>query len=438
MHEPCATAALIAIGDELTMGQTLDTNSRWLSDRLLALGIEPIEHTTVPDDPAQIAAAITRLAQWTDLVITTGGLGPTPDDRTRQALASALRDELIEDPRALEQIQTWFDARGVPMTPTNRIQAQRPSTATCIPNTSGTAPGLSATLGTDASTSTRIVCLPGPPRELHPMFELIAGTLTSPADRVIATRTLHCFGLGESAVALQLGDLLDRDRNPVVGTTASLGVVSCRLRYQGPADGAQRALDQTESAIRARLGHTVFGAADESLASVVLDLLRARSATLAVVESCTGGLLGGALTAIPGSSDAFVGGLITYTNTLKHELAGVDEAIIAAHGAVSAPCAIAMALGGRARATSDYALAISGIAGPGGGSDDKPVGTVWIALASPDGATDARRFQFPAYRDAVRTWSVASALGMLRLALIGADGTLTCQVDRTASPVASR
>lgn len=441
MRQTFATAAIIAIGDELTLGQTLDTNSRWLSAQLMALGIEPIEHATVPDDPAQIASTIARLAQWTGLILVTGGLGPTPDDRTREALAMALGEPLVEDAEALAQIHAWFDSRSIPMAATNRVQAQRPRSATCIPNTAGTAPGLSAILGVDPQVGTRILCLPGPPGELRAMFEhQVAPTIAGPADRVIATRTLHCFGLGESAVAQKLGDLLDRARNPIVGTTASLGVVSCRLRYagSGPIDHANDQLDQTECAIRDALGARVFGTNDDTLASVCLDLLRAQHATLCVVESCTGGLLGAALTAIPGSSDAFVGGWTTYTNAMKHKQVGVPESIIETHGAVSAACAIAMAQGGRERANTDYALAITGIAGPDGGSGDKPVGTVWIALARRDGSADARRFHFSSGRDAIRDWSVASALGVLRLVLIGSDMSLACELERSACAVASR
>jgi nicotinamide-nucleotide amidase len=253
-------------------------------------------------------------------------------------------------------------------------------------------------------------------KEVVPAFEL------DPSNTV-RVRTVPTFGLGESAVADLLGPMMDRARNPLVGTTASGCIVTCRVRYTGHADGADAALDATVADLKARLGPAILTEHDahddgQVLVRTVTDLLRARSQTLAVVESCTGGLLGEMVTRLPGSSDVFAGGLLTYSNDLKTRLAGVDTALLTAHGAVSRVVALAMAQGGLDRTGATHALAITGIAGPGGGTDTKPVGTVWIARASADGSSDARRFLFKGGRDAIRLWAATTALGMLRLRLI--------------------
>ncbi|MBX3378113.1 MAG: competence/damage-inducible protein A [Phycisphaeraceae bacterium] len=414
------TGAVLSIGDELTLGQTLDTNSKWVSDRLLAHGVVPVEHATVPDDRAAIAAAIRRLAERADLVVVTGGLGPTADDLTRAGLADAMGDQLVEDAAAVAQIEAYFRARGTPMREINRVQAQRPRRGVCLANPNGTAPGLYGVVRV-AKGDVDVVCLPGPPREMKPMFEAeVVPRLKLEAGRHVMTRALHTFGLGESEIATRLGPLMDRDRNPTVGTTASQGVVSCRIRYEGAGDGASE-IGKIETEVRTRLGPYVFGADGDTMASVVLDLLRRRGEALSTVESCTGGLLGTMLTDVPGSSDVYVGGWVTYTNTMKTFEIGVPAELITRAGAVSREVAEAMARGGRERSGAAHALAITGIAGPGGGSEAKPVGTVWIARSGP-GGDEARKFLFVGERANVRDWSARSALAMLRLALIGERG----------------
>lgn len=409
MHHPSATqtAAVLAIGDELILGQTLDTNTQWIAARLTELGFIVREHVTLADDQATIAAAITRLTRDASLLIVTGGLGPTADDLTRHALADAMGQTLITDDAALAAIEAWYTGRGRRMPATNRVQALRPAGAAMIDNPHGTAPGLAAAIG-----DCRIYCLPGPPREMKPMFERVLTPLAAGIG-TIRCRVLSTFGLGESAVAEQLANLMDRARNPLVGTTASQGVVSVRLRATGLDEAA---LDQTEQLVRSALGDFVF-ARDVSLAEHIVTRLRKRSETLATVESCTGGLVGSALTDIAGASATYLGGLVTYTNELKTALAGVEPAIIAEHGAVSCACAIAMAEGTRSRLGATHAVAVTGIAGPEGGSEAKPVGTVWFALASENMPTDVRRFRFPGDRTSVRTWAAATALAIVRLRL---------------------
>lgn len=440
-HTACV---IISIGDELTLGQSLDTNSRWLSARLLECGIVAARHVTVPDDAGAIERALREGAADAALVISTGGLGPTEDDLTRIALAAAMGDDVMEDADALRAIEGWYAARGSRMPATNRVQARRPRGAACLANAHGTAPGLRARLG-----GVDVFCLPGPPREMGPMFEsCVLPALRPPTGRVVRTRALPTFGYGESRVAELLGDLMRRGRNPLVGTTASVGVVTVRLRYEGGAKEAESALAETERAVRAALGAAVLTpegqTRERTLAEVVLDLLKERGETLAVAESCTGGLLGALLTEVPGSSAAFAGGWITYTNAMKHAELGVPDRFVPeepdprAPGAVSEETARAMALGCRERARFvlrgapgvDHALAVTGVAGPEGGTGAKPVGTVWVCRASRDGTVDARRFLFRGGRDAVRTWSAMSALGMLRLKLLGAEMELPGEMER--------
>lgn len=425
------TAAVLSIGDELTLGQTLDTNSKWVSDRLVSLGVVVVEHATVPDDRVAIASALRRLARAADVVVVTGGLGPTADDLTRVGLSDAMGDELIEDAEALATITEYFRARGSVMRDMNRGQALRPRRGACLPNPHGTAPGLFGVVEAGPRV-VEVICLPGPPREMKPMFEAeVLPRIRREPDRVVIARAIHTFGLGESEIATRLGNWMDRERSPTVGTTASQGVVTCRIRYEGASAGAAAGVAEAERAIRSAVGAYAFGVDGESLASVVLDQLRQRREMVATVESCTGGMLGAMLTDIPGSSEVYAGGWVTYTNELKSALVGVPRELLepGGPGAVSRETAEAMACGGLDRSGADHCLAITGIAGPGGGSETKPVGTVWIARASrgalageagtPGHRVEARQLRFTGERATVRDWAVRSTLAMLRFWLIG-------------------
>jgi nicotinamide-nucleotide amidase len=428
-------AGIVSVGDELTLGQTLDTNGRWVAQRLTDAGLVTIEHVTVPDDLDAQVAAFRRLAQVADLIVCTGGLGPTADDLTREALARAMDDALVEDPIALAQIESFYAARSRVMNASNRAQALRPSRGATLANHNGTAPGLHGQIVTREGQRERacdVFCLPGPPRELFPMFEQnVLARLSLPAGRTVRTRVLHTFGLAESELAQRLGALMDRDAiakgRPMVGTTASGGVVSVRLRYEGSAtpETAAAMLDECESQVRDAAGVYLFGGGSDTLASVVLSMLRQANQKMGVVESCTGGLLGGMLTDIPGSSAVFAGGLITYTNALKTLLAGVPSGNFSAGavGAVSRETAEAMAIGGLRTLGVDHALAITGIAGPEGATPAKPVGLVWIARASASGLAapdvDCRAFQMTGDRASVREWAAKTGLAMLWQHLAG-------------------
>lgn len=414
-------AAILSVGDELVLGTTLDTNSRTLSAALREAGLDVVEHRTVADDRAAIAAAMRALASSVDVVISTGGLGPTDDDLTRDAL-NDLTDAggpQVEDGVARTDLDAWFAGRGRPMAAINLRQALRPKSARIVRNLGGTAPGLAATLG-----ACRVFCLPGPPREMIPMFESDVLPAVRPAGApAIAKRTLGTFGIGESALAERLGARMTRGREPAVGTTASGSVVSIQVVARG-ADAAARA-DAEMAACVGDASPYAFGSEDATLASALLQECRARGRTLAVAESCTGGIVGGMLTAVAGSSDVFLGGWITYSNEMKSAQLGVDPQVIARHGAVSRETVLAMAAGACARSGATLAVSISGVAGPGGGSAEKPVGTVWIAVHdAASGTGRARRFEYPGVRDIVRDRAAKTALQMARWMLRGEDAAI--------------
>ncbi|MBC7771990.1 MAG: CinA family nicotinamide mononucleotide deamidase-related protein [Pyrinomonadaceae bacterium] len=423
-------AAIVSIGDELTLGQSLDTNSKWLADRLMSLGITTIEHMTIGDDQAQTAETFRRLARTAPLILTTGGLGPTLDDLTRQALADVLGETLIIDDDAMQTLRARFAARGRTLSEIQRIQAHRPPSASMIPNSNGTAPGLQATIrvgvmATGAENNhgaSDIFCLPGPPGEMKPMFENhVLPRLRAESGMTVMTRFIHLAGIGEGDAAAKLGSLMDRARNPLVGITASLGVLTCRVRYQGPLAASEAAgqMDETDRLIRSMLGAHVFADGPATLVGSLLALLKTRDEKLVTVESCTGGMLGEFITDVPGASAVYEGGFVTYSNSLKSELAGVAKEIIESHGAVSEQTARAMSLGGLARLGANHCLAITGVAGPEGGTQSKPVGTVFIGLASRReeqvGAqiVQVRRFLINGTRDDIRRRAAMAALTML-------------------------
>ncbi len=428
-------AAIVATGDELAIGQSLNTNSRWLADRLMGLGIETVEHVIVGDDAARLAATLRRLTAELSLVIVTGGLGPTLDDVTRDALAEVMGDTLITDEASLAAIERRFASRGRTLTDNQRLQALRPSRAVSLPNDVGTAPGLYGVVGgsgggggegTGEEGGADVFCLPGPPRELRPMFERdVLPRLRPDPARAVRTRLLHLIGIGEGDAAARLGDLMARTRSPLVGITAAGAVLTVRLRAVAPHETeAEAHLDAAERQVRDALGAFIFGRGDQTLEGVVLDLMRSRARTLATVESCTGGGLGALITRVSGASDVLLGGWITYSNELKQQQVGVPPDLLAAHGAVSDPVARAMAAGGLERSGATDCLSITGIAGPGGGTESKPVGTVYIGRAwrepsSPSApiATEARRFLISGDRDDVRDRSARLALAMLYFAL---------------------
>jgi nicotinamide-nucleotide amidase len=417
-------AIILSIGDELVLGQTVDTNSAWLSAQLASVGCGVIAHLTIADDQAAIEQAIRECTARCDYLLISGGLGPTEDDLTRQALAAVMGSPLEPNAQWLAELETFFAKRNRPMPPINRIQAMIPRGAKMIFNTAGTAAGIEASLpGKSSAKPCRVLVMPGVPQEMKTMFERDALPIIRGASGggVILSRTLHTFGLGESAVAERLKDLMHRGRNPSVGTTVSNGVVSLRVNARfGSLAEAETELASTVAACRSALGLLIYGEDDQQLQQIVGRMLKEAPGGPAVstAESCTGGLLGKMITDVPGSSAYYSHGWITYANRAKEELLGVPHEVLVKHGAVSEPVVRAMAGGARERAASAYALAISGVAGPDGGTPEKPVGTVCIALAHPAGI-DARTFLFPGDREFIRDRSAKMALTLLRYHLLG-------------------
>ena len=409
-------AQIISTGTELTIGQAVDTNSAWLSQQLAALGIECAGHMALPDDQAAITSAITIASREAEVVLVTGGLGPTPDDLTRFALADALGVEVRLDAASLAQIEEYFRRLRRPMAETNRLQAMFPIGATPIANTCGTAPGMRVRLN-----RAEVFVMPGVPNEMKVMFDRdIRSALAPGGGAVILQHTLRTFGMPEAEIGDRLSDLMRRGRNPAVGTGAADLIIAIRINARGANEAeARRLLEADAAEVRARMGNAVFGEGDDTLADAVARLLISRHKTIATAESCTGGLIGVRLTDVPGSSAYFIQGFVTYANEAKQRLLGVPAEMIAAHGAVSAEVAEAMATGCRRLAGTDYALSATGIAGPTGGTAEKPVGLVYVGLAHESGTIVKELRVGPTMpRAAIRDRTAKIALNLLRLHLL--------------------
>ncbi len=427
-------AVILSIGDELALGQTVDTNTAYLAAKLAELGIWTRYHETIADDQDLIARALVRAGGEAELMLVTGGLGPTKDDLTRQALAQAMEVDLEEDAEGLKAIEAFFAGRGKTITEANRVQALLPVGAKGIPNAKGTAPGIRATLG-----KAMVFVMPGVPFEMKAMYAdsvLPAIKEKAGGGRTILTTKINTFGLGESSVGQILDDLMDRKRNPTVGTTVGSGVVSVRIRseFADPAE-AKTKLDETVEQVKQRLGAIVFGRDEDTVASALLEDMRKRKLKIATAESCTGGLIGKMLTDIAGSSDVYIGGWVTYTNEMKQSQLGVPGEVLEQHGAVSGQTVCAMAAGALERSGVDIALSVSGVAGPGGGTEEKPVGTVWLGLASrvhaDEPTVQAIMVKFPGGRPQVRERSAMCALQMARLHLAQEPLTGISWINRT-------
>lgn len=411
-------AVILSIGTELTTGQTVDTNAAWLSQRLTEMGAHVLGHVTVGDDLSAIQTAMTRAMDRSDLVVVTGGLGPTPDDLTRQGLANALGVPLEENTDALATMTAMFARWGRHMHPSNRVQALIPAGCEVIPNEHGTAPGIRHE--TDRG---MLVVLPGVPSEMRAMFnEAVAPrvqNLTGGAKGKQAE--VRCYGISEAKVGELLSDMMARDRNPLVGTTAADALITVRVTAHGEdAIQAGKLLDDDVEEVRRRLGRAVFGEGDDTLERAVARLLLDRGLTLATAESCTGGLVGKRLTDVPGSSAFYLGGLVTYADESKTKLLGVSQALIEREGAVSEAVAEAMASGCRTALGSDLAISVTGIAGPSGGrSPDKPVGLVYLGLADVSGVS-VKRMLFGEHLDRcdIRERAAGAVLNLLRLSLL--------------------
>jgi nicotinamide-nucleotide amidase len=423
---PLGTAEIVAVGSELLTAFRLDTNSLFLTGRLNGLGIEVRRKTVVGDDRAGIRDALEGALARTDLVILTGGLGPTDDDLTREVVAEALGLALEEDATVTEGIRRRFAARQLVMPENNRRQAMVPRGAVVLENVNGTAPGLLIERGRKM-----ILLLPGPPGELQPMADaLVAGPLGSRAGRRrLARRVLRVTGRTESHVEQAVQPIYSRWRawHPPIETTILAAPGQIELHLTAGAEdeiAAGGVLEVATAELAAVLGADLFSTDGRTLEEVVGNLCRARGLSLAVGESCTGGLVASRLTDVPGSSAFFIFGVVAYSNESKTAALGVPAETIQLHGAVSKPVAVALAEGARRRGRADVGVGVTGIAGPGGGSAHKPVGTVVIAVAGPANGLSVRSYSFPGGRSQVKHQASQGALDLVRRALLDSDDAI--------------
>lgn len=412
-------AEILTIGDELLRGEIVDTNKSLLADRLLGVDVETRFQATVGDDPAEMTDAFLRAAGRADVVLVSGGLGPTRDDLTAEVLARTFERRLVLDPDALETIRAFFHRVGREMTENNAKQARFPEGSEVLPNPIGTAPGFALEAG-----GAVFFCMPGVPRELERMLDeqvLPRIAKRRGAGGVVRARLLRTFGMGESALDAELSDVAIADGVSLGFRTAFPDNYLRPVARAASAAEAEAKLDRVCAAIRERLGALVYGEGDaETLPAVLGRLLRERGRTLAVAESCTGGLVAERITAVAGASDYFLGGVVAYANAAKEALLGVPRDLLDRHGAVSDPVARAMAEGVRRRFGADFGVATTGISGPSGGTAEKPVGLVHVALARPEG-THAEAFVFPLDRPRHRMLTAQLAFDWVRRALLGEE-----------------
>ncbi len=411
-------AEILTIGDELLRGEIVDSNKSFLSDRLLSLDIETYYHASVRDIPADMTDAFRRAAERVDVVLVSGGLGPTRDDLTSEVLASSFGRRLVRNEEALEGIRAFFRAAGREMTENNATQADFPEGAEVLANPIGTAPGFMV-----EEKGTLFFSLPGVPREMMRMMdEQVLPRLAARggSGQVVRARILRTFGTGESMLDDQLKDVA-AEGDVSLGFRTSFPDNYLRPVARGASvEEAEARLDRVCEEIRGRLGAIVYGEGDDTLPVVVGRLLREQGKTLAVAESCTGGLVAEQITEVPGSSHYFLGGVVAYSNEAKARFLGVPESVLDEHGAVSEPVARAMAEGVRERFGADLGVATTGISGPDGGSEEKPVGLVHIALARAEG-THAEHFVFPLDRHRHRRLTAQAALDWVRRAVLGVE-----------------
>jgi nicotinamide-nucleotide amidase len=414
---------IINTGSELMLGRVLNTHQQWLCRRLADLGHVTTRQVAVSDAANEIRQAVREALSRADLVITTGGLGPTSDDLTRDLITELLGKKLIENPSVLAHIENFFKQRNRPRPARTSVETFVPEGATVFLNQYGTAPGLAMKVDpnpfSEGNKPSWLLMLPGPPRELRPMFDhsVIPFLERELAADTFVCRTLRSTGIGESMVQ----EMVESHLSPLmknglgVGYCARPGAVDVRLTASGSA--ARETVNQGEAIVQKILGANVYGWDDDELENVVVAGLAARKGTLALAESCTGGLIAHRITNVPGASEVFQGGVVSYANLAKQTFLGVRPEVLQAEGAVSESVAREMAAGARERFGADFALAVTGIAGPGGGTPEKPVGTVFIALATAAGIEVKRNFN-PWDRETFKQVTAQQALELLRRELI--------------------
>ena len=390
--------AILTVGTEILFGQIVNTNAAFLSRELNNLGYDVMYHYSVGDNPGRLAELIEFAFRDCDMIITTGGLGPTQDDLTKEVIAQAMGDRLVVSPEALSALKDRYERSGRPMTENNLKQANMPESAQILPNDQGTAPGFWL-----EKKGKIIVSMPGPPREMTNMFEKeVKPRLISRKDSVIYYKILRTFGLGESKMETVLLPLIDGQTDPTIATYAKEGECSLRIASKRPTkEEAEAAVEDMTARVMDIIGEYVYSTDNEELADVVANMLLDKNITISCAESCTGGLFAGTLINTDGISKVFDRGIVTYSNEAKIKELGVKAETLDTFGAVSPETAAEMAEGIRAKTGTDMAVSVTGIAGPGGGSADKPVGLVYIGIAY-DGKTDVVKAQM---RNVTRNWN---------------------------------
>ncbi len=406
---------ILAIGTELLLGQIVNSNATRIGERLADAGLDHFQQTVVGDNEARIVTAIDAACSRADALILTGGLGPTKDDLTREALAEAADVELIFDSEQADRLRERWTSSGRVMPESNLQQAERPLGSELIANPKGTAPGIRMQIA-----DTWVFALPGVPAEMIPMLEdSVIPFLGGDDDSAVVSRLLRTWGESESAIGERLGDLYDTSTNPTIAFLASGGEIKIRITAKATSrDKASALIAPFEATIRERLGKRIFGADDDTVEVVVLRMLEERDWTLGTAESATGGLVAGRITSVPGASRVFRGSVVSYSTEVKESLLDVSGDLIAEHGVVSEPVAVAMAEGARERLGADVVVSVTGSAGPE--PQERPVGTVVVAVVTPDGSR-VRTLNLPGDRERVRTFASTAALQLLRMSLQGVD-----------------
>ncbi len=408
-------AEIIAVGTELLMGQITNTNARYLSERLAGLGISVLYHTVVGDNAERLRNAAEQAKRRCDIIIFTGGLGPTDDDLTKETIASVWNKTLELHAPSLEAMKAYVKGWDKEMPKNNIKQAYLPVGGEVIPNRNGTAPGCIIEDGGKTA-----VLLPGPPSEMKPMFdETVIPYLRGKTEVSLYSRVLRLFGIGESAAALKIDELIKNQTNPTIAPYAKEGEVTFRITALAKSKAeAEELLRPTVKRMYKEFGDYIYAEGDDcSMAEVVVRLLKEKGKTLATAESCTGGMIGEQLTSVPGASEVYGFGFVTYANEAKEKLLGVKHETLAAYGAVSPETACEMAAGARKVSGADIAVAVTGIAGPGGGTKEKPVGLVYVGISTADG-TRAEKLQLSGSRQRIRIRTCLSALNSVRMELI--------------------
>lgn len=409
---------ILSVGTELLMGQIANTNAQYISGRVPEAGLGVFYHSVVGDNPERLSECLKLALSRSDVIITTGGLGPTQDDLTKDVVAQTLGLKMVIHEKSRQRIKEYFESRGRVMVESNFRQAYFPEGSIILENDAGTAPGCIIEYTMNDKSEKTIILLPGPPKEMKPMFDkLVIKYLKNRSANHMVSRFVCVVGVGESLVEQQIMELVEGQTNPTFATYAKDGIVTIRITASDEGGNADIMVDAAAEKIKRILGDSVYTIDNEEIENTVFNLLKNKKMKFACAESCTGGMLASIITSIPGASSVFEGGCVTYSPESKVALLGVNPETIEKHGAVSSETALEMVNGVYKNTAADIAVSITGLAGPGVYNDSKPIGLVYIAIKTKD-FEKVHEFRFSGTRDRIRTLSVINALNIVRLALL--------------------